>query len=169
MAKGFTRNTVTKKESKVLEREKSPKVSQDKTGAMTLLCPFCDIPHPIQANIKSPCGTLLRVMAVQTIYKSKYLPEEVICTKCGKSGGEMTKFNDGFIHVLDCTPGVKVLSERPPFSRSAKWAFKLKDGKLKQWIIRKIGIPQKVDEITPTGERTGKVLGYVFYRSVENE
>lgn len=165
MNRKFTRNTMTKFKPKILERELPPKVSTDKNGAMVLLCPFCDLIHPIQANIPSPCGTLLRVMAVQSVYKSKEF-NGMICAKCGEGGGEMTKLFEGFVHLVDCKPGTKILMEPPPFSRLAKFAYGLKDGgRLKNWFIKKIGIPQDVQETTPGGEKTGKILGYVFYRS----
>jgi hypothetical protein len=132
---------------------------------MTLLCPFCEIPHPIRTEVASPCGTKLKVIAVQDIFKSKAF-SGMVCAKCGKPGGEMTQLNQGFIHVADCTPGVKVLNTPPDFSRLAKFAFSLKDGKpLKKWIIKNIGDPREVKELLPTGEQTGKVLGYAFYRS----
>lgn len=165
-SKRFSRSTMTKHSTPILERELYPKTHTGKNGSVYLLCPFCEIPHEIRADMTSPCGTLLRVTAVQTIYKSKAFSEiGMICAKCGKSGGDMTKLNDGFIHVADCTPGVKVLNSNPPFSRLAKFAHGLRDGRVKKWFVKNFGIPREVKELLPTGEQTGKILGYVFYRS----
>lgn len=152
------------------EREASPKVAKDKNEAVTLFCPFCEIPHPVNVSQESPCGAQLRVTVVQPVFRAKDFPEkdfpEMRCAKCGERGGEVVRFNQGYVHTNDCKPGVKMLAEQPVFSRSAKWAFHLKDGRLKNWIKKQIGIPQAVEEITPTGEKTGVILGYVFYRSV---
>ena len=101
-------------------REALPRVKNEGKGVL-LMCPFCEIPHPVSVGQDSACGTTLRVTAVQTIVPARTVHKRSLqCFKCGKSGGEMVPFNQGFIHLIDCVPGTKVMAEPP--ARFSRWA-----------------------------------------------
>jgi len=140
-------------------REAEPKVTQD----MKIMCPFCPIPHPLIAGEVAPCGTYIKVSAVQRIYRAKF-NKDMVCAKCGKAGGEMVHFQNAFVHLEDCMPGVTVMNEAPKFSRLASFVFKMNDGILKTLIEKMTGEAKSVEEVEPSGKRTGKTLGYFFYK-----
>jgi len=145
-------------------REAEPKVTKD----MKIMCPFCPIPHPLVAGEVATCGTYIKVSAVQRIYRTR-LNKDMVCAKCGKPGGEMVHFQNAFVHLEDCMPGVAVMNEAPQFSRLASFVFKMKDGKLKNIIEKRTGAAKSVEEVEPNGKRTGRTLGYFFYRSQDAE
>lgn len=161
---GFQKTNYRPDPLKVVERELAPKVQKEKDGSMVLLCPHCPIPHIIRVDQPSACGTLLRVVAVQPIYKAKYF-KEMICAKCGKDGGEMVQQNQGFIHANNCVPGLVTLNDPPPFSKTAKWVYNMKPSQIKELLKKNLGTPQPVYEQTPEGAKTDIILGYVFYWS----
>ena len=140
-------------------REAEPKVTKD----MKIMCPFCALPHPLVAGEVAPCGTYIKVSAVQRIYRAKFKPD-MVCAKCGKGDGEMVHFQNAFIHVENCMPGVAVMNERPKFSRFASFVFNMKDGILKTLIEKQTGVARSVEEVEPSGKRTGVTLGYFFYK-----
>lgn len=144
-------------------RKAVPLLEKDDRGANVLMCPFCKPSHPILPFVPSGCGTLVEFQAVQTVYRAKYR-EGMICVKCGKDKGEMVKFNDGYVHNYDCSPGTTTLTVLPDISLFAKFVFGMKDGRIKKYIQSKMGVASEVKEVTPNGELTGKTLGYFFHR-----
>lgn len=144
-------------------REAKPGVKKTPKG-VEVLCPFCTPPHPILPGVESPCGTTLKVTAVQF-----YLPSHTTrrnnlhCLKCGEVGGEMIRYRGGYIHMTDCKPEVKLLTENPPLSSMAKVIYNLP--KPAQKIIEKFsGKAQQLQEIDVEGKPTGKILGYFFWK-----
>lgn len=148
---------------KVTNRIESPKITKDETGAAVLLCPFCNPPHTLRTDGISGCGTIIQVRAVQAVYRSN-LHKDMVCVKCQKSGGDMVQFNDAFVHIADCMPGVTTITEEVQYSKFAKFVFGLRPGKLKKYLETRYGEVKSVAEVTPNGERTGKILGYFFYK-----
>lgn len=128
-----------------------------------LYCPFCKPTHKILPGVPNPCGTFLEIQAMQTVFKAKY-EKNLICLKCGQGGGEMVQYRNGFIHTHDCAPGVAALTEEPKFNRLAKIVYQIPWPALKTRIEKRVGRAMKVDEVKPDGERTGKVLGYAFFK-----
>lgn len=143
-------------------RERIPILSKDGKGNALLLCPFCTPPHPINPDSPSICGTILQVRALQTIYKAKKYDKNTVCVKCQKGGGEMVLFQGALIHTHDCSPGVVALSTPPKYSLFAEWTHGLEDGPIKHYIQKRFGNAMAVEEVTPTGEKTGKIFGYFF-------
>jgi hypothetical protein len=139
-------------------REAEPKVTKD----AKIMCPFCPIPHPLIAGEVAPCGTYIHVSAVQRIYRAKF-NKDMVCAKCGKVGGEMIHSRNAFTHLEDCMPGVAVMNEAPKFSRFASFVYKMNDGILKTLIEKRTGEAKPVEEVEPSGKRTGVTLGYFFY------
>ncbi len=149
-------------QSFVHERVEIPLVVKDKDGNATLLCPFCKPTHPLRADGATACGTVVRVQAVQTTYKAKYAKRNMVCVKCGKSGGEMVSWQGtAYIHVHDCMPGTVTLPEPPTYSKIAQLAYGLPDW-TKPFTSRMFGKAMKVDEVDQNGNRTGVILGYAF-------
>jgi len=148
----------------VSTREALPRVKEEK-GGVILQCPFCEIPHPVSIGKDSPCGTTLRVTAVQTIIPKRTVNKRGLkCIKCGQGGGEMVPFNNGFIHLIECMPGVKLMTQAPEhFSRMAKLVYRLPPW-ARRGIEKRTGVARQIDEIDPEGRETGKTLGYIFHR-----
>lgn len=146
----------------VKERVDIPKIVKDKNGAAILLCPFCSPSHPLRADQATACGTIVRVQAVQTVFRSNYSHKNMVCVKCGKGGGDMVTWqNNAFVHVHDCSPGVTAMNEPPKMSKAAGIIYNFPP------VLRRIaeaawGKTMKVDEVTPDGKRTGVVLGHFF-------
>lgn len=144
-------------------REATPRVKED-VNAPALLCPFCEIPHPISIGQDAICGTTLRVTAVQTIYPARTVHKHsLLCIKCGKGDGEMIRFNQGYIHLKECAPNTKLMAEVPPFSKYAEWVYQLPPA-LRKPIEKRWGYAKQVKELDPHGADTGKVLGYFFFK-----
>lgn len=145
-------------------REAPPKVKEDGTNVL-IMCPFCDVPHPVSVGKQAACGTELRVTAVQTVIPARTVNKhKLVCFKCNQGGGEMVPFNQGFIHLIDCAPGTKLLAEPPTnFSRWASWVYNLPLNVRKK-IEARTGVARKVEEIDPQGKPTGRTLGYLFYK-----
>jgi len=148
----------------VRTREDIPLYKRDKDGVV-LLCPFCTPSHPIVPGTPSPCGTSLRVTAVQNIISSRMARQQgLVCVKCRKEGhGEMVQYMNGFVHVEDCAPDVQLLTEVPTYSRLAKMVFQLPE-KIRNLVEKRTGVVQVVRGLTPDGQETGKVEGYFFGR-----
>lgn len=167
MAKGtqtFAKQHPPQHRPEVLTRELPPKVEQSKSGA-SILCPFCAIPHPIHLGDQAPCGTSLRVTAVQAILPEKTVKKHNLsCLKCHEGGGEMVPFNQGYVHLHDCTPGTRMLVAAPRFSPVAKVVYKAP-----KWLHalseKWLGKAEKVLEVDGEGKETGKVLGYFFLKA----
>lgn len=147
---------------RVTTRIEAPIAKMEKKEAV-LYCPFCKPTHKIVPGLEHPCGTRLEVRAVQEVYKARY-DKTLKCAKCGRGDGEMVRFQAGFIHTHDCTPGVAALTEPPKFSMAAKVIYNLKWPRVKSEIEKRTGRAMKVDEVTPEGARTGNVLGYTFLK-----
>ena len=145
-------------------RESAPRVVEDKKLGAKILCPFCEIPHPIEVGKDSACGTTLVIRAVQTQYPTRTVNKhKLICVKCHKGGGEMIRFNNGFVHLHDCSPNTKLMAAPPEFSPWAAAVYQMP--KLVREPLEKIyGYAKQVKEIDPQGAETGKVLGYFFFR-----
>lgn len=145
-------------------RELPPKVNMLENGA-EVLCPFCEIPHPIMVGQDAACGTTMKVTAVQTVYPSRTVNKHgLICLKCGKGGGEMVKFNNGVIHLTDCTPGVKLMAMPPRYSSLASIVYRLPVWARKPVEFR-TGLAKQVKEIDAAGKETGRILGYFFFKN----
>lgn len=144
-------------------RSATPRVQKEKDGSVVLLCPFCQIPHPLRADGQSACGTAIEVVAKQIVINAKFR-KELVCAKCGKGGGQMVAFNRAFIHVEDCMPGMATLVEPPKYSMLAKFVFRMKAGRLKNFMEDRYGEAKEIAIVSPTGERTGQI-NYFFYRS----
>jgi hypothetical protein len=129
-----------------------------------ILCPFCIPTHPMKADTPSPCGSLLKVTAVQPVFKKPaVMRRELKCVKCGKGGGEMIMYMNGFVHLPDCTPEKRLLPSIPPSDRRARFVYRLKEGKLKEWLEKQWGKVQVVWDITDGGEKKG-ILSYFFLK-----
>lgn len=149
-------------------RRKLPLLEKDEKGANVLMCPFCVPSHPILPFVPSGCGTLVEFQAVQTVYRAKY-NDGIVCVKCGKGKGEMVKMNDAYVHNYDCVPGTTTLTVTPKFSKFAGFVFGMKDGRLKEFIQGFTGVAAEVKEVTPSGERTGVILGHFFHRKKQDD
>lgn len=151
----------------VQTREKPPIPFPTKAG-IELRCPFCDDHHLLMPNVESPCGTKIKVMAVQEVISARMArTQELICVKCHQGGGEFVKYCNSYVHLADCTPGTRLLQEVPKFNPLAGLVFKM-PAKTRGPIERITGRADQVLEIDNLGHKTGKVLGYFFYQKVSN-
>lgn len=141
------------------QRIDSPKITKDREGNAILMCPFCNPSHALNLESGSSCGSEIQVRVVQTVYKAKY-SSKLICVKCGLGGGEMVKFQNGFVHTHKCKPGVMTLETPPTYTRLAEFIYKFTP----EWFRKKVGAIE-VQEIFPDGTKTGVILGYAFFRS----
>lgn len=150
-------------------REMLPLATRTKDGHIILMCPFCVPSHALTPESPSPCGTKLHVTAVQKVISARTARQEgLVCVKCReKGGGEMVKYLNGYIHLKDCAPGVRLLTEVPKYSRTAKFVFKLPE-KLRGVVEKHTGVVQMVHELTPEGQETGQIQGYFFKKAVQN-
>jgi len=141
-----------------------PPRTVEKKDEVQILCPFCIPSHPIAVGRESPCGTVLQVVAVQTIIPSRTVTKhKLVCVKCKKSGGQMVKYHQGYVHLHECTPNTKLITEPPEFSKLAGFVYGLPE-RLRGRLEKRMGLAKQVKEVDPQGNDTGKVLGYFFYR-----
>lgn len=147
---------------RITTRIESPRAGKDRNGKPALLCPFCAQTHALIPGVQSGCGTDLQMRAVQTVYKAKFI-KEMKCAKCGEGGGEMVRFQNAFVHIHDCAPGVVTLSEPPDMSFWARGIYMLPLS-FKKRIEKYTGKVMPIDEVMPDGTRTGKTLGYFFLK-----
>lgn len=145
-------------------RELPPGIHPTKAG-VEVLCPFCTPPHPILPGTQYPCGTSLKVTAVQTILTTHGSKQQGIkCIKCKQiGGGDMVRMNSGFVHLIDCAPGVKMLSTLPKFNRMARLVFAIPKS-IRKHIEEITGVAEQVKEVDAEGTETGKVIGYFFWK-----
>ena len=144
-------------------RELPPKINMLKDGVQ-ILCPFCPVPHPILVGQDSACGTTMKVTAVQTIYPARTTKKHnLICIKCKKGGGEMVKFNQSYVHAVECAPDTKLITVPPKFSLAAQIVYQAPPW-MKNRIAKIVGYPKEVREVTAEGKDTGKTLGYFFFK-----
>lgn len=161
-SRAFPKGATIKPE--VTIRELPPKTRQNGKD-LEILCPFCKIPHTIGVNQDSACGTSLHVSAVQTVYPARTVHKhKMVCIKCGESGGEMVRYNNSTIHLIDCRPEVQLAAALPEFSRFSKFVFSLPPN-IKAIIQKFTGIAKEVKEVDGHGVETGKILGYFFYKA----
>lgn len=132
-------------------------------GKPVILCPFCTPTHPLSVSGPSACGTMIEIRASQPVYKAK-LHKDMVCVKCKQGGGSMIQFNDMFIHTHDCVPGVTVFTDPSRFSRMAKIVYHA-PALFKANLEKRFGVAKVVNEVTPAGESTGRVLGYYFQKA----
>lgn len=144
-----------------------PKIVKDKNGAAILLCPFCNPSHPLLPNQVAKCGTSLSLTAEQVIVHAKF-DKKFTCVKCGKGGGDMVQYQNGFIHVKDCSPEVMTMTEAPNYSKLAGWVHGLKNEKLKKFMEGFTGKAVPVQEVDPKGARTGVILGHFFLKEMKH-
>lgn len=149
-------------------REALPGVNRTKEGTL-LMCPFCTPSHPIVPNEPTPCGTMLKVTAVQTIIPARVARREgLICLKCKQAGsGDMVQYMNGFIHLDDCAPGTQLLRMAPNYTRWAQMVYKLPKA-LRAQVEKVTGGTHEVLEIDSEGKETGKVVGYFFLKGKSN-
>lgn len=140
----------------------APRPGKDSNGKPAMLCPFCQPSHPLIPGIEAHCGTNLQVRAVQVVFKAKY-HKGMVCAKCGKDGDQMVQFQNAFIHVKDCMPGVATLTDPPKFSKLAQMVYK-SHARVQALLQKRFGQAMAVDEVMPDGTRTGQVLGYFFMK-----
>lgn len=151
------------KRPSVQTRESPPIAVQTKNG-IELRCPFCPDHHPLLAGKASTCGTRIEVTAVQEVISARLSKSQnLTCLKCHKGGGEMVHFHDGFIHLVDCAPDIRLLQEHPRYSLLAKLVFNLHP-RIRGMVERATGRAEKVLEKDRDGNVTGKVFGYFFWK-----
>lgn len=149
--------------SDIKTRENLPKVVQTKKG-VEIQCPFCIPPHALLPGVESPCGTTLKVTAVQMYLTSHATRHNSLrCLKCGQVGGEMTRYRNGYVHMNDCMPGTKLLTEIPKLNKTAAVVYRMPP-KIRKVLEKKTGVAKQLQEIDAEGNQTGKVLGYFFWK-----
>jgi len=147
----------------VTVRELLPRIIEKK-DEVQILCPFCEPPHPIAVGKPSACGTQLKVTAVQSVFPARTVHKyDLKCIKCHQGGGQMIQFNQGYVHLHECSPGTKLLTEAPQFSRLARTVFHLPTP-IRNLFEKQLGKAKEIKEVDPKGVDTGVVLGYFFYR-----
>jgi hypothetical protein len=106
------------------------------------------------------------VTAVQTVIPQRTVRDQnLTCLKCHQQGkGEMVRYMNGFIHLVDCAPETKLLAQPPKFSALAKYVFNLPE-KVRARVEKRTGKAQRVEEIDAEGRETGKTLGYFFVKA----
>lgn len=148
----------------LLKTRELPPIPFPTKNGVELRCPFCSDHHVILPNTESPCGTRVEVVAVQEVISSRLVRKEgLICIKCRKSGGEMVRYRNSFVHAEECNPEVRLLQEIPKFSWFADKVFHLPEPFRKR-IEKFTGRADQVQDMDTNGERTGKVLGYFFWK-----
>lgn len=165
MGKGNRASTqnLPSKKPLVQTRELPPVVVKTKSGA-EIRCPFCDDHHVLLAGEESTCGTSVEVRAVQQVISSRLSRvENIHCMKCHKPGGEMVRYRNGFIHTYNCSPDTKLLQDTPKMSILAQLVYK-SSPKIREFLERFTGQACQIQEIDSEGNKTGKVIGYSFWR-----
>lgn len=154
--------------AQVRVREDTPKMTSTKEGAV-IWCPFCVPSHAITPGQPSPCGTQLRLTAVQSVVPHRLARlQKLVCLKCHETGeGEMVPYMNGYIHLIDCKPDTNLLRDTPQFNKFAGFVYGLPRG-LRAQVCKVTGYPQQVREIDETGKETGKIIGYFFLRGNAN-
>lgn len=144
-------------------REALPSMFKTKIGVQ-ILCPFCKPTHAIAPGEPSPCGTVLKLTAVQDIIPTRIVRiQNLKCLKCHEGGGEMVPYMGGFVHLNDCDPKVRLLPQHPNYNPFAGMVFRMPQ-RARAAIEKITGRAQRVDEIDGEGNHTGKVMGYFFMK-----
>lgn len=149
----------------VQTREKMPIPFPVKGGGVELHCPFCPDHHALSPDKESPCGTKIEVKAVQKVIPRTMADrEKLVCIKCHKvGGGEMVQYRKSFIHLVDCNPETKLLQDVPKFNKLAGIVYRL-PARFRGLVERYTGRADQVLEIDENGVKTGKVLGFFFWK-----
>lgn len=148
-------------------REKPPIPMPTKTG-VELRCPFCDDHHVLDPSAESPCGTKVEVLAIQEVLSRKLVRKEgLVCVKCHAPGGEMVRYRNSYVHLENCAPETRLLQEIPKFSFLAALVYKIHP-RARGLVERVTGRADQVLEIDEFGNKTGKVLGYFFWKGAVN-
>lgn len=148
----------------ILKTREKPPIPMPTKNGIELRCPFCSDHHQLLPNVESPCGTRIEVTAVQEVISAKLVRKEnLICIKCTKPGGEMVRYRNSFIHAEECNPEVKFLQEEPKYSLLAKLVFGLPES-IRKRVEKVTGRADQVLDMDNQGVRTGKVLGYFFWK-----
>ena len=147
--------------SPVTRRSSLPLVETIK-GGKVLMCPFCKPSHPVVPFQQAQCGTMIEVQAVQEVYRAKF-DKRIKCAKCGQGGGEMVRWQNAFLHVIDCAPEIRTMAEPPKYSKLAGVVYNMQASWIKSQLEKFTGKAVPVDEVTPDGQKTGVVLGHFFY------
>jgi hypothetical protein len=142
-------NAVKKQSIKSRVRKTAPRIERVKNNAV-MMCPFCDIPHPISIE-PGVCGTKIEISASQTIYY-----RGTVCALCGKEGGDMFKYGNAYCHVHRCVPG-KMLLDKPKKSLTASLFYKMPN-KLHVWVKEKLG------RAAAQMQKDGKTVGYTWVK-----
>jgi len=104
---------------RIKHRAKDP-IFEWRGKEVKIYCPYCENKHPISIQEVAACGTVLRVEAVQEIWKN------TTCAVCGKADGErMIKIGDKYRHMHQCVEGKKILIIPPKPSFTARIIHKL--------------------------------------------
>lgn len=165
MSKG-NRNSIQRLPSgkPAIQTRESPPIPFPTKVGIELHCPFCDDHHQLLPNVESPCGTRIVVTAVQEVVSARLSKDQgLTCLKCHKGGGEMVHYRNGYVHRENCSPQVKFLQDVPRFSPFARLVFGLHP-RVRGLVERMTGRADQVLEIDEKGEKTGKTLGYFFWK-----
>lgn len=130
-----------------------------------LRCPFCADRHQLIPNVESTCGTRIEVTAIQEVYPAHTVRHKnLTCVKCFQGDGEMVRYNNSYVHLVECKPGSRLLQEIPPNSPVAQFVYNL-PAWLKPHVEKLTGQSDRVLEIDEKGEKTGKVIAYIFWKT----
>ena len=106
------------KRNKSRIRRQAPVISQSGKGII-IECPFCHPPHQLRLDIPAPCGTILELKAVQSLY------QDVTWALCGQTGGTLIKVGELYRHANECSPGKRLYTIPPKPSLGAAIFYRL--------------------------------------------
>lgn len=145
-------------------RENAVRIFKTEKG-FRIMCPFCNPAHPLEAGRVAPCGTVLKMTAVQEVVSGRSARlSGLVCLKCHKTGGgDLIHWQNGYVHKDDCNPEQALLVVPPRFSWWAGIRYRVSDWFKNRKVMAFVrGNAQRVKEINPEGVETGRILGYVF-------
>jgi hypothetical protein len=130
-----------------------------------IMCPWCSPSHALNPAESSPCGTSLKLTAVQTILPARLVREKKLtCVKCRGNSGEMVPYMNGFIHIAECAPGTFLLRDQPSYSLLARMVYKTPT-RIRKFLEKLTGPAKEVKEVDPSGSETGRIIGYFFLKT----
>lgn len=137
--------------------KRKPALVKQEKGTVTILCPFCDDPHPIMTHELAFCGTALELQAVQTVFSGKAIK----CLVCDQVGGQLIKWGEGYRHAQNCMPGTNYYEEKiTSFSRTAKIVYLLPDKFTQWWASAFHRTPEALRNVNKDGSVSDEVVGY---------